>query len=421
MQAHAVSHCSIENAIMALHLRGYRLRCYPNRDQRELLPKLFGARRWVWNQCLQARTRAYADPELTEMFGHGLRISSIDFDRALTQVKQDSSTSWLAAVDSGVLTQALRDQDAAFARFFAGRAKYPRYKRRSGHCESIRFVFSQRHAGKVRAWNEGRLVLPQLGEVRVVWSRRPDVPPKMVTLSRDAAGRYFVSMVVREEIETLPASTECLGIDVGVKDLAVLSDGTKIANARKLQGKLRHLRRLSRALARKKKGSGRWQRARRRLAGLHARINDARRDALHQASASVIHRAGLIAIEELDVRNMMRNRKLSRALSDASVAEFHRQLEYKAKWSGRLLVRAGRWEPTSQLCSSCNHRNRGPRLRQRRWSCPSCGADHDRDVNAARNILASGLRTIAGSGVGQGVPDLKRVEGGNPTASASAG
>ena len=401
---------------MGTHLRAYRLRCYPSRDQRAMLSRLFGAGRWVWNQCLQARSSAYADPELKALFGRGLSITSIDFSRVLTELKKQPETTWLSEVDSAVLSQSLRDQDRAFSNFFAGRARYPRFKRRGGH-QSVRVAFDQRHSGKVKAWKAGRLVLPQLGDVDVVWSRRPSEMPKMVTVSRDTAGRYFVSMAVEEWIEEAPEATMALGVDVGIKSLAVLSDGTKIANPKKLRCRLRHLRRLARGLSRKKKGSGRWRRAQRKIARLHAKIGDARRDVLHQATTSIICRAGLIAIEDLNVIGMMRNRRVARAFADASISEFHRQLDYKAKWHGRELVRVDRWEPTSQLCSTegCCYRHLNLTLRDRTWHCPACGTKHDRDVNAAKNILAGGLRAIAGSGVGQGVPELMRVEGGQPS------
>jgi len=403
-----------ETIRMGVHMRGYRLRCYPNSAQRALLPRMFGAARWVWNQCLRARSQAYADPELTAMFGRGLSVSAIDFGRVMTRLKREPETAWLDEIDAGMLQQALRDQDKAFANFFAGRTKYPRYKRRGQH-QGIRFSIDHRHAGKVKAWNDGRLVLPQLGEMQVVWSRRPATMPKVVTLCIDAAGRYYLSLAVQEEIESLPTAGASLGVDVGVTHLAVLSDGTRISNGKKLQRRLRHLKRLARAMSRKAKGSGRRRRAQHRLARLHAKIADARRDALHQSTSSIIRRAQLIAIEDLNVNGMMANRHLSRALADASISELHRQLAYKAKWHGRALVQLDPWEPTSQVCSACGYQHRKLQLKDRVWACPACGTQHDRDVNAARNILAGGLRLIAGTGVGRGAPDLMRVEGGRPS------
>lgn len=395
---------------MAVHFRAYRLRCYPTRVQRSQLARLFGAARWVWNRALDATSKAYSDPELVGMFGRGLAITPLNFGRLLTQLKKEPAYVWLADCDTGVLTQALRDLQRAYANFYSGRALYPRFHKK-GEAQSIRFVLHRHHPGKVRAWNEGRLVLPQLGEIRVVQSCWPGGYPKMATVRRDSAGRYWVSMAVAEEIRALPASMASLGVDVGVKDLAVLSDGTRFANPKKLAGKLRHLRRLSRGLSRKQRCSARWRRQCHRLARLQAHIADSRRDALHKASTAIVRRAGLIALEELNVAGMMKNPRSARSIADAAISELHRQLEYKARWYGRQLVRIGRYEPSSQRCSACGYRNEELKWRDRHWCCAGCGATHDRDLNAAKNILTGGLRVVAGSSVGQGVPELMRVEG----------
>lgn len=398
---------------MAVHFRAYRLRCYPTSVQRLQLARLFGAARWVWNRALEATSKAYSDPELNGMFGRGLAITPLNFGPVLTQLKREPGHTWLTDCDTGVLAQALRDLQRAYANFFSGRARHPRF-RKKGEAQSVRFLFHQHHPGKALAWDSRRLVLPQLGEINVVQSRWPTRHPKMVTVRRDSSGRYWVSMAVAEEICALPASPTSLGVDVGVKDLAVLSDGTRLPSPKKLAGKLRHLRRLSRSLSRKKRGSARWRRQRHRLARLQARIADARRDALHQASTAIVSRAGFIALETLNVAAMMKNPASARSVADAAISELHRQLEYKAKWYGRQLVRIGRFVPSSQLCSACGHRNQELKWGDRRWCCPACGATHDRDLNAARNILAGGLRITAGSSVGQGVPELMRVEGEEP-------
>jgi len=394
---------------MPIHFRAYRLRCYPTRAQRSQLARLFGAARWVWNRALDAVSKAYSDPELTGMFGRGLTITPLAFGRLLTQLKKEPDHAWLADGDTAVLTQTLRDLERGYTSFFARRARHPRFRKR-GQAQSIRFQFHQHHPGKRRAWRDGHLVLPYLGQVKVVWSRRPTGYPKMVTLSRDSAGRHWISLAVVEDVPALPANANSLGVDVGITNLAALSDGTRIVNPRKLAGRLRHLRRLSRGLSRKREGSGRWQRQRHRVARLQARIADARRDALHQASTAIIRRAGFIAIENLSVAPMMKNHASARSIADAGIAELHRQLAYKAAWYGRRLVRIGKFAPSSQLCSNCGYRNKDLKWSDRRWRCPACGIAHDRDLNAARNILAGGLR-LAGSSVGQGVPELMRVEG----------
>ncbi|TJY57258.1 transposase [Sinimarinibacterium sp. CAU 1509] len=391
--------------------RACRQRCYPKRSQRQLLARHFGAARFVWNRCLRARSDAYHDPELTEMFGRGLSIGSIELSRWLTEVKRDPEFSWLSEIDSGVITQVLRDQDAAFRNFFAGRAKYPKRRKRGGSA-AVRFVFDHRHAGKVKAWDAGTLVLPLLGPIKVVWSRRPSVMPKLVTVSIDSAGRFHVSMAVSETLPTAaPASAGAVGVDVGVKDLAILSNGEKIENPAHLRRKTRYLKRLQRGLSRKTKGSGRYRAHRRRVGRLQAKIADCRRDAQHQASRRIVDAAQIICIETLNVKGMVKNHRLARAISDAGVSELHRQIIYKADWSGRSVSRISQWFPSSKTCSACGAVNDALQLKDRSWTCSSCSTTHDRDVNAANNILAEGLRCFAEIGVGPGGAELMRVEG----------
>jgi putative transposase len=371
---------------MASIQRAYKLRIYPTARQLGLLAMFFGAARWVWNTCLAWRAHAYR--------AHGERVTGVDFSRELTWLKRMAPYAWLADVPATILTQALRDQDRAFANFFTGRARYPRFKRRRS-AQSIRFQLDQRVvAGMFRA---GELLrLPGLGALKVRWSRLPTGVPKMVTVRRDACGRYFVSFMVEEEIHALPQKTNAVGVDVGLKDVVVTSDGEKSGNPRYLRKYLRRLKRQSRNLSRKCKGSQRWKRQRQRVARLHARISDARQDFLHKTTTELVREHGAIAIEDLAVKGLCRTR-LAKSMADASLGELRRQLEYKAAWYGRELLIADRFAPTSKTCSACGTVQAEMPLKVRAWTCPDCGTAHDRDVNAAKNVLMFATAGGAGS------------------------
>jgi putative transposase len=403
----------------ALHSRAYRLRFYPTKTQQQTLAQGFGCARVIWNWALRWCSEAYRDTDLHHINGRGLSWSGVDVSRMLTQLKKDPEFAWLAACDSGVLSQRLRDFDTAYKNFFAGRAQYPRPKQRE-NAQSIRYAFDQRHASKTKAWHEGYLVLPGLGQLDVIWSRRPMAMPKLVTVSRDAAGRYWVSMAVEEMIEPLPAATvHAIGVDAGVKDLLVMSDGSRVACPRQLRKEQRHLRHLGRALSRKKKGSKRWSAHRRRMARLQVKIADRRRDAQHQASARLVRTAQVLCVEDLNVKGMVQNRHLALSVSHAGLGEVKRQILYKASWHGREVIQVGRWFASSKRCSVCHTQKSDLKLSERRWACPACGTQHDRDLNASRNILAEGLRIRAGNGVPAGGGDLMRVEGDTPGSPAA--
>lgn len=403
-------------------LRAYKIRCYPDAAQRRQFAQAEGACRYVHNRVLREMGEA------CEAFkrGEGERKTVVGMSREVTQWKRQAETAWLADIPSDPLSQELRDLDAAFKNFFAGRARHPRKKRKQFGC-SIRFAFDQRHAGKVRAWAGRELVLPVLGKMRLAQQERlPAQMPKLVTLSRDGAGRYFASFAVEVEVQPLPATGASLGVDVGVKDLAATSDGGKLPGAKALRGRLRHLKRQQRALSRKQgarrgeKQSGRYRRQARRVGRLHAKIADARRDALHKASAEIVRKADVIALEDLNVKGMMASAKgtaeapgrkvaqkagLNRRIADGGFAELRRQVEYKAAWHGRTVLLAGRFAPTSKTCSECGRRLEELPLSVRAWTCPACGAEHDRDVNAARNILKFAI--AGGTGEGGATPNAR--------------
>jgi putative transposase len=365
---------------MAAVIRSYRIRAYPNGGQRRLLDRWFGTNRWLWNTTLAIRAEAYREC--------GLTLTGNDLSRWLTNWKRTAGHQWLALVPATCLTRCLRDQDTAFSHFFAGRAGYPRFKRKSTS-GSLRFQ------GVGTSWTRGLLSLPKLGVLRIA-EPLPNVErPDMVTLSRDAAGRYHVSFCAQAHTPLLPIRQRSVGVDVGLTHLATLSTGEKIANPRRYHARLRYLRQQQRCLSRRQKGSRRREKQRLRVARAHIRVRQQRQYALHAFTTRLVREFDLICIEDLNVKGLARGLH-ARAIHDVAFSEVRRQLAYKSEWYGKILVEVDRWYPSSKRCSECQHTLDELRLDERKWTCLKCGTRHDRDLNAARNLLAEGLRQLAG-------------------------
>jgi putative transposase len=361
--------------------RSFRIRSYPNGAQRRLRDRWFGAYRWLWNTALEIRTAAYRQC--------GLTLTGNDISRWLTQWKRTEGHEWLKVVPATCLTQCLRDQDTAFRNFFAGRAQYPKFKRK-GSAGSLRF----QDAGT--GWKRGILSLPKLGVLKLAESLPSVDRPDLVTLTLDAAGRYFVSFCA--EVEKAPPSFSCgapaVGVDLGLKHLATLSTGEKIDNPKHYQARLRYLRQQQRCLARRQKGSRRREKQKLRVAQSHAKVHQARQYALHDLTTRLTQEYDLIFIEDLDVKALSRGRN-ARSIQDASFGEIRRQLTYKSEWHDKILIAVDRWYASSKTCSKCRHVLDELRLDVRYWTCPKCKVTHDRDINAARNLLMEGLRQLA--------------------------
>lgn len=359
--------------------RTYKFRIYPTNNQLAQLQIEFGHARFVWNWALDMRNKAY--------LRRGESLKYAEISRRLTQLKQSCRYRWLCDATASCHTQKLIDLDRAFKNFFEGRARYPRFKKKYA-TQSVRYQLDQREMPGSYVGGE-RLLLRKLGPVRVRWSRVPHGVPKMATVKRDAAGRYFVSLSVEETVEAKPKREGEIGVDVGIKDVVVTSDGFKSGAPKHTYRYARKLRRAQRSLSRKKMGSGRRCRQKKKVARIHARIRDSRQDFLHKLTTRLINENQVIAIEDLNVRGMLSNRSLSKAIADSSFQELRRQLAYKAEWYGRQLIVINRFEPTSKRCSRCGEVNEKLMLSDRIWTCKNCGDEHDRDVNAAINILAT--------------------------------
>ena len=360
--------------------RSYRIRAYPNGAQRRFLDRWLGAARWLWNTALAIRCEAYHEC--------GLTLTGIDISRWLTQWKGTPGHEWLKLVPATCLTQCLRDQDVAFRNFFARRGRYPRFKGK-------RISGSLRFQDVGAAWGRGLLCLPKLGVLKLAEELPKVERPDQVTLSRDPAGRCHVSFCAQVETALLPITHRVVGVDLGLKYLATLSTGEKIPNPKRYHAHLRYLRQQQRCLARRQGGSRRREKQRLRMARAHARVRQERESALHGLTTRLVRDFDLICIEDLNVKGVARGMH-ARAVHDVAFSEVRRQLAYKSDWYGKILVAVDRWYPSSKTCSECRHALDALRLAEREWRCPKCGTWHDRDVNAARNLLAEGLRQLAG-------------------------
>ncbi|WP_437051262.1 RNA-guided endonuclease InsQ/TnpB family protein [Streptomyces sp. enrichment culture] len=369
----------------------YGFRLYPSVGQRTALARAFGCARVVYNDALRARETARAE---------GLPFPKIGdlSKRLITKAKQTPERAWLGEVSAVVLQQSLRDLDAAYRNFFDGlkglrpRMGAPRYKSRKDTRQAVRFTANARWS----ITRGGKLRLPKIGDVRVKWSRALPLTPSTVTVVKDSAGRYFASFVVETgPEEVLPETTPELGIDLGLGYFAVLSDGTKIDSPRFLRRAEKRLKKAQRSLCRKEKGSKNRDKARIRVARAHARVADARREFHHQLSTKLIRENQAIAVEDLAVKGLARTR-LAKSIHDAGWSAFVAMLEYKAARYGRTFVKIGRFEPTSQVCSQCGVKDGPKPLHVRVWTCGTCGAVLDRDINAAVNVArAAGLAVTA--------------------------
>lgn len=361
--------------------RAYKYRFYPAPEQIELLAQTFGCVRFVYNSILRWRTDAYYERQ--EKIGYP------QADKRLTVLKAMPEYAFLRDVSAVPLQQAIRHQQDAFKNFFAGRAAYPAFKSKR-HKQAATFMNT---AFKYR---DGKLYMAKSkAPLDVRWSRPLPSAPSSITISKDTAGRYFVSCLCEFEPVSLPITASTVGIDVGLKDLFVTDTGFKSGNPRHTAKYAARLALFQRRLSKKVKGSKNSAKARLKVARLHAKIADCRLDALHKATRKLINENQVVCVESLKVKNMIRNPKLSRAIADASWGEFTRQLQYKGEWAGRSVVAIDQFFPSSKRCSCCGFTMQKMPLDVRKWHCPECDTDHDRDINAAINIKAAGLAVLA--------------------------
>lgn len=367
-----------------MRLKAYKYRIYPTKEQEVLLAKTFGCVRYVYNRALSIKTSIYE----TEKKG----ISVFDLTNQMADWKDVEKTKWLKEVNSQALQSSLRNLDSAFTRFFREKKGYPKFKNKYNKQ-------SFTNVQKTRVDFEKSLVfIPKFKKgIKIVCHRKFNGKIKSSTVSKTPTGKYFISILVEEDIDLpiLPERDEnkCIGIDLGIKDFAILSDDTKIENPKYLKKNLKKLARAQRKLSKKKKGSKNREKQKKKVARIHEKVANCRKDFLHKTTSSLAKNQSYtsIAIEDLDIKEMIKNKKLSRSISDVGWGYFKQFLAYKCEWYGKNLITIGRFEPSSRLCE-CGYYNHNLTLKDRVWTCPECNKTHDRDILAANNIKKFAFR-----------------------------
>jgi putative transposase len=374
--------------------KSFKFRIYPNKEQKTLLAKHFGACRFVFNYYLNKRKESYLEDKKSLNYNNNAND--------LTQLKKDENFNWLKEINSQSLQSSLRNLDTAYGRFFRKQSKFPRFKSK---CDRQSFKIPQ----FVKLENN-ELILPKFKSgIKINLHREINGEILFATVSKSTTGKYYVSITCEVNHKPFDKTGSEVGIDTGIKDLAILSDGTTYENIKILKKKLKKVKYNQRQLSKKVKGSSSRNKQKQKLAIVYEKITNIRKDYLHKISTEIVKNHDIISVESLAVKNIMKNHHLAQAMSDVSLGTFYSMLEYKCKWNDKQFVKIDRFFPSSKTCSNCGWINQDLTLNIREWSCPSCGEKHDRDFNASKNILKQGLKILSGSGIESDIKQ-KQVE-----------
>ncbi len=362
--------------------KAYKYRLYPNKEQESLIERTFGCCRFVYNQTLAYKKETWETEKKS--------LSYYDLAKYLSHTLKEEYP-WLKEVDTTALIAAIQDMCSAYNNFFKNHKGYPKFKSKHNNYQSYRAK-----QNIVVDFEHNTIKLPKLGSLKAKLHRKFTGRIINATVSKVPSGKYYVSVLVETKHEELPHTNTNIGLDLGLKDLITTSNGEKYTNPKTLQKYEKQITKLQRNLSHKKKGSKNRAKLRKKLAICHEHLTNTRKDYLNKLSHRLISENQVIVIESLNVKNMLQNHNLAKSISDASWYEFTRQLDYKATWNKRHLIKIDKFFPSSQLCSNCGYKNPSVKdLSVRQWTCPHCGVIHDRDINAAKNILAEGLKQIA--------------------------
>lgn len=368
---------------MGMIHKSYKFKMEPTSSQKVLLAKHFGSCRFLFNYFLHERKEKYLNEKTS--------LSFYDNSKALTELKTQDGFSWLKEVSSQSLQASIRNLDVAYKKFFNKQNRFPKFKSKNSKQS---FKIPQNVFVK-----EDKLIISKFREgIRIIQHRELEGKILFAVISKTPTGKYFVSITCEVDHISIQKMDGKVGIDTGIKDLAILSNGKRYGNIKVLKTNLKKLKYEQRQLSKKRKGSNSRNKQRKQVASLYVKITNARKDYLHKVSTEIIKNHDVIAVEDLHVKGIMKNRHLAQAMSDVGLGEFYKQLEYKSKWNGRSFVKIDRFFPSSKTCSNCGWINQDLKLSDREWNCLSCKTRHDRDWNASKNILKQGLNILSGSG-----------------------
>ncbi len=379
--------------------KAFKYRIYPNQEQEILINKHIGSCRWLYNYALNKKLEAYEKDKT--------KLTRFDLSADLPQLKKNEETEWLKEINSQSLQMSLKNMDEAFTKFFRDKKGFPKFKSKHNNRQS----FNIPQSIKVD-WKNKKVSVPKIKNVLFALDRVPEGDIKSATISKTPTGKYFISILVdtknKEPKKYKIEEENSVGIDLGIKNFAITSNGEKFDNPKHLKQHLRRLKKLQNRASKKQKGSENRKKANLRVALIHEKISNSRNDFLHKLSSKLIAENQTICLEDLSVENMLKNHKLAQSIQDCSWSRFNQYLEYKAKWNGNNIVRIGRFEPSSKMCSNCGKINNELTLKDREWKCEGCGSLHDRDTNASKNIKQIACKEQ--QFLGKELPNFKLLE-----------